>query len=173
MVAGTLARLIGTVAISTTLITLAGCNGNDDDAQNEAQPTPSVDNSHLDGNSSQSDENVTSTVYSGQLPCDDCDAIDATLTLRTTHDNQPSGYTLSEKHLKDGNTTNVESSVGQWTKTSGTADDQDAVVYQIGTQDNPHQLFLELKGNTLRLLDDSLALYKKEGDSRSYELQAQ
>ncbi|MGJ8514630.1 copper resistance protein NlpE N-terminal domain-containing protein [Carnimonas bestiolae] len=165
-------RLTGTVAISVALVALTGCSGPDDDAQNEAQPTPSVDNSHLDGNSSQSDENVTSTVYSGRLPCDDCDAIDATLTLRTTRDNQPSGYTLSEKHLKDGKTTNVESSVGQWTKTSGTADDQNAVVYQIGSQDNPHQLYLELKGKTLRLLDDSLALYKKEGDQHSYELNA-
>lgn len=89
-------------------------------------------------------------IYKGNLPCADCEGIEATLTL---YENRT--YLLKQIYKgKDNNSYNEE---GTWSTRVGTPTDSKATVYQLHPKgvDNTWN-YLRIKDTTLRPLDQNL-----------------
>ncbi|HEX3435162.1 MAG TPA: DUF333 domain-containing protein [Pseudacidobacterium sp.] len=89
--------------------------------------------------------------WQGTLPCADCSGIITTLTLyEKSPQDSKAIYRLHLKYIDRGSFTDY----GYWTIQHGTADNQDAVIYQLNP-DKPEntQYYLRVDNNTLQQLD--------------------
>lgn len=89
-------------------------------------------------------------VYTGDLPCADCEGIDAVLTLR-----QNGTYTSSNTYRGRDVEPYVEN--GTWKMITGDATDPNAEVYEL-SPDNPNatKQYYRVSGNELQQLDTDL-----------------
>lgn len=152
---------------------LAACGHSSSSEDEQSSPRPSTTQAQqISGN-----QPLKERVFAGRLPCNEhqCTGITTRITLRSTMDNQPGGFSISEVY-KDGSTTKrVVTVLGQWSLVTGTAGNQHAVVYQIGTMNNRPLLFELVDAKTLRLLKSNLSAHASDGQSETahYDLTLQ
>jgi copper homeostasis protein (lipoprotein) len=101
-----------------------------------------------------SQSEVRPTRFAGTLPCADCSGIRTVLDLYQDAQARPTRYDLTENYIgtRDGDRTFTTS--GKWTLLRGSADDANAIVYQLDS-DQPDRTrnYLKDGDQTLRLLD--------------------
>jgi copper homeostasis protein (lipoprotein) len=135
-------------------LVLAACNGNTGNKIETANKTISSGKEALG-------------VFTGVLPCADCEGIETTITLKENKEKNERTYALKEVYLGQGSDKPFETK-GKWTIIKGTPTDPNAIVYQLAIEnDDPEDLdivnYQVVNNNTLNLLDDEM----NEFDSKS------
>jgi|GEM_PF-4772889 len=173
MASGLFRYVFGTMLMIVFPLVLAACGHSSSSGDEQSSPKPSTTQAQqISGN-----QPLKERIFAGQLPCSEhqCTGIATRITLRSTMDNQPGGFSISETY-KDGSTTKrVVTVLGQWSLVTGTAGNQHAVVYQIGSLNNRPLLFELVNAKTLRLLKSNLSAHGADGQSSAvhYDLTLQ
>lgn len=128
-------------------LVLVACNGNTGNKIDTANKTVSTQNSALG-------------VFTGVLPCADCEGITTTVTLKENHEKNERTYILKEVYLGQKSNKPFETT-GKWTIIKGTPLDPNAIVYQLAVEnDDPEDSdvinYLVVNSNTIKLIDDEM-----------------
>jgi copper homeostasis protein (lipoprotein) len=122
--------------------TLASCNRNNNNVQ-VVYDTIDADTALMPG------VQVLGTIYQGILPCVDCAGINTMLTII-----DDSTYSISETYKGVVSRDSVLNFTGKLLKTTGTATDPQAIVYQLMVENNQPSKFFKLVGDSsLQVLD--------------------
>lgn len=100
-------------------------------------------------------EVVTTTTYSGVLPCADCEGIATELTLSANAENKENHFTMKETY--QGKNLSFPSE-GNFAVLQGTPSDPAATVIQLNPDKdrNLQRYFQKVSGNELRQLDNEM-----------------
>lgn len=128
-------------------LVLVACNGNTGNKIDTANKTAIAQNSALG-------------VFTGTLPCADCEGIETTITLKENNKKNERTYSLKEVYIGQGSDKSFETT-GKWTIIKGTPLDPNAIVYQLAVEnDDPEDSdvvnYLVVNNNTLELIDDEM-----------------
>lgn len=173
MASGLIRAVLGAMLVIVFPLVLAACGHSSSSEDEHSTPRPSTTQAQqISGN-----QPLKERVFAGQLPCNEpqCSGITTRITLRSTMDNQPGGFSISETYKDGDSTKRVVTVLGQWSLVTGTAGNQHAVVYQIGTMNNRPLLFELINAKTLRLLKNNLSAHGSDGqsDAAHYDLTLQ
>ena len=129
------------------LLVLVACSGNNGNKIDTVNHTTSTGNSALG-------------VFTGVLPCADCEGIETTITLKENKVKNERTYSLKEVYIGQGSNKPFETK-GTWTIIKGTPLDPNAIVYQLAVDnDDPEDSdvvnYLVVDNSTLKLLDDEM-----------------
>lgn len=104
-------------------------------------------------------QKTVTAVYTGKLPCADCEGINAVLTL---YDDET--YSMTNTYL--GKDVKPYEEKGKWTTLRGDATDENATVYQLYDQEGQqsHDENYLLQGEKLIPLDEDLKLIESPFD---------
>lgn len=128
-------------------LVLVACNGNTRNKIDTANKTATAGN-------------IALGVFTGMLPCADCEGIETTVTLKENKEKDERTYTLKEVYLGQGRDKAFETT-GKWTIIKGTPSDPNAIVYQLAVDnDDPEDSdvvnYLVVDNNTIKLIDDEM-----------------
>ncbi len=128
-------------------LVLVACNGNTGNKIDTANKTATNENSALG-------------VFTGILPCADCEGIETTITLKENKEKNERTYTLKEVYLGQGSDKPFETT-GMWTIIKGTPSDPNAIVYQLAVEnDDPEDSdvvnYLVVNNTTIKHIDDEM-----------------
>lgn len=156
--------ILGVIALILALITIVAylitrTSNTPEDAFPEANPTEEYQRFT-------NDTQVTD-VYSGSLPCPDCDSVKVTLSLsRESDEASGSGtFTMTKTYL--GTEKDVEPTFGTWVSRSGIVGVSRAEIVVLTFDDQTEELYEQVDAEKLIKLDEN---GNRMSDSQNYTL---
>ncbi len=108
-------------------------------------------------------DSLVKEVYSGTLPCDDCEGVVTSLELVHEPHAAEGSYNLKEIYKGKPEGKNIFTAKGQWTTLRGDAVNKDAVVIQLNDKD-ASRYFLNTNDSKLHQLDNRMMRLKDSND---------
>lgn len=106
-------------------------------------------------------DNLVRDVYSGVLPCDDCEGVVTSLELVHEANKTSGSYSLKETYKGKPEGRNIFTGKGTWSTLRGDAVNKDAVVIEI-KQGDASRYFLYTDDGRLHQLDKNMARIKDD-----------